>query len=447
VLDGAAKAATDTIAVLHAARGFGKTWWRLVRHIEKCMRGRKQRHIYAVATREQAKQIVIPTMDLICEDAPAHLKPVWQVSEHRYYFPSTDSVMILAGADDERGNLLRGPFADEITFDEAAFSRHCAYVLKAVLLPQATRRNGRIVVCSTSPESVGHDFVGICAEAKQTGNYHRFTIHDNPRLTPAQVERQAHEMADAMFKQEPWSDTFVRRELLCEFVTDTRRAVIPEFEEARHVVESYERPTWVDCYEGLDLGLVDLTHCLFGFWDFANATLVVEDEICANYMRTKKFAELAKAKEAELWSEIPYFANPSQHNKCPFGRYSDNEAQQLYDLAAEGMSFAPAIKVEKEAALNRLRHMFAAGKIKIYARCVNLLHQLKVGIWNERRTDYERLPGAGHLDGIDALVYMSRSIDYNRNPTPPLLGVSVHTHHVPPASKRTGNEFKKLLRR
>jgi hypothetical protein len=447
ILDDAARRATDTIAVLHAARGFGKTWWRLVRHTEKCLLKTKQRHVYAAPTREQAKQIVIPTMDMVIEDAPPHLKPIWQASDHRYYFPSTGSILIIDGADDERGNHLRGPFADEITFDEAAFARHCLYVLKSVLLPQATRRNGRIVVCSTSPESVGHDFVGISIEAQQAGSYFKFTIHDNPRLSLAQIEHQAREMAEQMFKAHPWDDTFVRRELLCEFVTDTRRAVIPEFDEAAHVIDEYERPEWVDCYDGLDLGLVDLTHLLLGYWDFANATLVIEDEICANYMRTAVFAEKAKAKERELWGAIPYCANPTKHNRCPFGRYSDNEAQQLFDLAGHGLSFAPAIKVDKEAALNRLRQMFASGKVKIHKRCVNLIHQLKVGIWNERRTDYERLPGAGHLDGIDALIYMSRSIDYNRNPVPPLLGVSHYTHHVPPVARRTNSELQKLIRR
>ncbi len=446
-LDAAAKKATDTIATLHAARGYGKTWWRLVRHNEGCLAKRKRRHIYAAPTREQAKQIVIPTMDMIIEDAPAHLRPVWHASDHCYWFPSTDSTLIIDGADDERGNHLRGPFAHEITFDEAAFSRHCAYVLKSVLLPQAQRTGGRIYAVSTSPESVGHDFVGVCAEAMRAGSYFKLTIHDNPRLTKEQIERQAYEMADHAFKDNPWMDTFVRRELLCEFVTDTRRAVIPEYDEAIHVTDACERPVWVDCYAGLDLGLVDLTHGLFGYYDFGNACLVIEDEVCGNYMRTAVFAEKVKAKESELWGNIPYFSNPTPHNKCPKGRYSDNEAQQLFDLAGMGLSFAPAIKTDKEVALNRLRQAFAAGKVKIHPRCVNLMHQLKVGIWNASRTDYERLPGAGHLDGIDALIYLSRSIDRNRNPTPPLLGVSNFTHYIPPATKRTHNELKKLIRR
>jgi hypothetical protein len=443
----ALRSVTQTIAVQHAARGYGKTWGRLVDHIEACRKKRKQRHIYAAPTREQAKQIVIPTMDLIIDDAPAEYRPVWQASEHRYFFPGTESYIVIDGADDDKGDHLRGPFAHMVTFDEAAFSRHCRYVLKSVLLPQAQRVRGQIVVCSTSPESVGHDFVGVSAEAKSEGAYQKFTIFDNPRLSDKEIQTQAREMASQEFKDDPWKDTFVRRELLCEFVTDLRRAVMPEFDAQLHVIEEHTRPEWVDCYEGLDLGLVDLTHALFGYYDFDRAKLVIEDEVVGQYMRTEVFAQRCKDKEKELWGSVPYFGAPSGlHNRCPWGRYSDNEAQQLYDLAAMGLPFAPAIKTDKEVALNRVRKDFARGKIEIHKRCVNLIHQLTVGIWNHNRSDYERLPGAGHLDGIDALIYMARMIDYNRNPVPPNLGVSRATHFVV-NSKRGTHPMAGIVRR
>jgi hypothetical protein len=403
--------------------------------------------IFAAPTRIEAEKIIDAVLPMVIDDAPEQYKPIERSSKHKYIFPSTGSTLLIEGADEKKGNHLRGPHAHYVVCDEAGFWRHCHYVVKSVLLPMAQRVHGKIVVQSTSPESVGHDFVGLCTETIGNSAYYKFTVFDNPRLAEEEIAKTAREMASKEFKHDPWSDTFVKRELLCEFVTDHRRAVIPEFDEALHVVDSYERPEWVDCYEGLDLGLVDLTHLLYGFWDFANATLVIEDELCGNYMLTKVFAEKAKARERELWGALPYYDNPTPHNRCPRGRYSDNEAQTLFDLAGYGLSFAPALKVEKEAALNRLRQLFVTGKVKINRRCVNLIHQLKVGIWNERRTDYERLPGAGHLDGIDALVYMSRSIDRNRNPVPPLLGVSIHTHHIQQVAKKTNQELRKLVTR
>lgn len=432
----AARATNSTITVIHAARGYGKTFDALLDCCEHGLSHRGQRMVFAAPTREDAKKIVSAVMPMVVEGAPLEYKPVWHASDHLYWFPSTDSVLIVEGADDDRGNHLRGPHIHKCVADEAGFWRHCAYVIKSVLLPQLQRVGGRIRVQSTSPESVGHDFVGLCEEAIRAGAYFKFTVHDNPRLTPDKIQRDAEEVSGKR-GEAVWRETSVRREFLCEFVTDTARAVIPEFDEDVHVGE-LDRPEWVDCYDGLDLGLVDLTHALFGHWNFAEAKLVIEDEIVGQYMRTKDVAELIKRKEEELWGKIPYFGAPNgKYNRCPWGRYSDNEAQQLYDLAGYGVSFAPAIKTDKEAAINRLRLMFAEGKVVIHPRCKSLIHQLKVGIWNERRTDYERLPNAGHLDGIDALVYMARMIDYNRNPVSPLVGIKSSTHFVP---GRTGNK-------
>lgn len=436
--------AAATMAVIHAARGYGKTFDALVDCCEVGLKARNQRMVFAAPSREDAKKIVSAVMPMVLEDAPQEFKPAWIASEHMYVFPSTNSVLIIEGADDDRGNHLRGPHIHYAVCDEAGFWRHCQYVIKSVLLPQIQRVNGRMRIQSTSPESVGHDFVGLCEEAIRKSSYFRFTVHDNPRLTPEKIQKDAEEMSGKI-GEAVWKETSVRREFLCEFVTDSNRAVIPEFDEAVHVGEAV-RPEWVDCYDGLDLGLVDLTHAIFGYWNFDDARLVIEDEMVGQYMLTKDVATKIKAKELELWGTIPYFGKNFGHNRCPWGRYSDNEAQQLYDLSGQGLSFAPAIKTDKEAAINRLRRMFSERKILIHPRCKSLIHQIKVGIWNERRYDYERLPGAGHLDGVDALVYMARMIDYNRNPVPPLLGVARSTHYVPNNPKQT-SPFSAILRR
>lgn len=442
------------VSVIHARRGYGKSWLFLTDAFETCIRlahkGEVARLIYAAPTREDAKKIVIPTGELIIAKAaadgvPRKLLPQWYATDHAFIFPATGARCIVEGADDDQGDHLRGPFAHKAYCDEAGFWRYLLYCLRSVLIPIVKRRAGKIFVASTSPKSVGHEFVALMAQAIQRGAYIKRTLDDDTTLTEREIDSYALEYGATV--EDGRRSTEFRREYLCDLVTDATRAVIPEFDEAKHVVADYERPEWVDCYEGLDLGLVDLTHLLYGYWDFANACLVIEDEICGNYMLTKEFAAIAKAREIELWGAIPYYSTPTPHNRCPRGRFSDNEAQTLYDLAGYGMSFAPAIKVEKEAALNRLRQMFANAKVKIHSRCVNLIHQLKVGTWNERRTDYERLPGAGHLDGIDGLVYMSRSIDRSRNPVPPLLNVSKFTHHIPPSSKRTNQELQKLIRR
>ncbi len=433
-LSRAAKEATTPITVLHAARGFGKSYNALVDCCEIGLSKQNQRMIFAAPTREEAQKIIDAVLPMVIDDAPPDVKPVERASKHLYTFPSTGSTLLIEGADDNRGNHLRGPHAHYVVCDEAGFWRHCNYVVKSVLLDQVMRVGGRMIVQSTSPESVGHEFVGLCEESIRNESYHKFTIFDNPRLTDQ--ERQARVEAMSGKKgEEAWRATSVRREFLCEFVTELERAVIPEFMPDIHVIDEYARPEFVDCYTFMDLGLVDLTHALFCYWDFERAVMVVEDELAMQYTRTAEVAEKVKKKELDLWGQIPYYGNVSMqsYNRVPWARFSDNDPQILFDLNGYGLNFSPAMKVEMETALHRLRLAFVSGKIEIHKRCTNLIHQLKVGIWNERRTDFERIPNAGHLDGVMALMYGWRMADMKRCPVPPLLGVTSSTHYVPPS--------------
>lgn len=412
------------VSVVHAARGYGKTWLALVLALEAALRHTNQRILFACPTREQARQIAVPTMGMLQEKLKGILHVKTQSTGHQYVLEN-GSTIILEGADDDRGNHLRGPHAHLIICDEAGFWRHCDYVVRSVLLPQAQRCSGRLIAISTSPESVGHEFVALCERAKRSGSYLRRTIDDNKHISAEEKAQFIEELGGI-------NATATKRELYCEFVVEENRAVIPEFDVSRHVKpEDPSMPIWRDRYVALDLGFIDNNHALFGWWDFDNARLVVEDEVMINYAKVTDLVESIKAKEKAIWGEKPVYM-----------RISDNDPQIIYDMAQNGLPFAPAIKNDKEAAINSLRTMFARDKIVINPRCQNLIHQLTVGIWNKQRTDYERLPGAGHLDGVDALVYLHRSIDRNHNPTPVNYGYQVDTHYIPKTHQKPN---KKLL--
>ena len=406
------------ISIVHAARGYGKTWLALVLAIECAARKGNRRIVYASPSREQSREIVVPTMSLLQERLEGALE-VKQVAATHQYRLRNNSIIILEGADDDHGNHLRGPFADLAICDEAGFWKYCDYAIHSVLYPVVKRRRGRILVLSTSPESVGHEFVGLCETAIRNGGYLKRTISENQDLTDEQKASYIEKLGGI-------NSTAVKRELYCEFVIESERAVVPEFDPGRHII-SVDAPPWRDCYTSVDLGFKDFTHTVYGYWDFNGARLIIEDESAANYARTEKTAETIKEKELELWGD---------HE--PHMRIADNDPQIIADLTAFGLGFSPTMKTDKEAAINSLRSMFAADKILIHPRCVQLIHQLKVGIWNKGRTDYERLPGAGHLDGIDALVYLNRMLDRNHNPKPAQLGYHVSTHFIP-ATKRTSD--------
>lgn len=413
------------IVIVHASRGYGKTYLALCMAIELGMRKPRSRIIYACPTREEAKKVMIPTMQMIMEEIGEIIGINRGFSDNVYKLPN-GTVILIEGADDDKGNHLRGPWADYVICDEAGFWRHFTYVLRSVLYPQVHRCGGKMIVISTSPESVGHEFVGECGEAKQNGGYLQRTIDDNEHLSQDEKDKLIKELGGA-------KSTAARRELWCEFVTDTQRAVIPEFNKERHVFDDFEQiPVWRDRYVFIDLGFNDFTHVLFGFWHFTEACLYIEDESAQTRALTTDTAEVIKDKEKILWGE---------HK--PHRRIADNDLQIIADLAKAGVNVFPTMKNDKEAQINSLRTMFQADKIKIHKRCVNLIHQLEVGIWNTSRTDYERLPGAGHLDGIDALVYGNRMLDRNHNPVPENYGYSSVTHFIPPSQAK--NKQKKLL--
>jgi len=401
--------------MLHAGRGWGKTWYFLSQCFEYGIKHPNSRIVYATQSRESVQQIVLPTYKLFTLEVPEEVRPVWRSQGHQFEI-GNGSVIVLEGADDDHGNKLRGAFAHLVIADECGFWRNPAYVINSILLPQVQRVGGKIYITSTSPESTGHEFYGFLNECQDNDTYYLQTVHDNPRVTPEQVEQYIKESGgrDADGKL----NTTFRREYLCEAVIDETRAVMPEFSKDKHVVDTYERPEFYQPYVFMDLGLIDYTHVLFGYYDFKQATIYIEDEIVQNYKTTADLAVKIKAKELQYY--------PRRDIK----RISDNELQQLTDLSiTHGLHFAPTTKYDKEAAINDVRLMFQSDRIKISKRCTNLIHQLSVGIWNNRRNDYERLPGAGHLDGIDALIYGVRHVDYHKNPVPFNHGVSRHTHH------------------
>lgn len=408
------------ISVVHAARGYGKTWLALVLAIECAARKGNRRIVYASPSREQSREIVVPTMALLQERLAGALD-VKQIAATHQYRLDNGSVIILEGADDDHGNHLRGPFADLAICDEAGFWKYCDYAIHSVLFPVVRRRSGRILVLSTSPESVGHEFVGLCETAIRNGGYLKRTIEENRDLTNA-------EKAAYIEKLGGRQSTATKRELFCEFVIEADRAVVPEFVEQKHTGDC-EAPLYRDRYTFTDLGFKDFTHSLFGYWDFNQARLVIEDENAVNYELTTKTAEGIKAKEAALWGE---------HK--PYMRVADNDPQIIADMGALGVYFAPTKKTDVEAAINSMRSLFAQDKILIHPRCKQLIHQLKVGIWNKGRTDFERLPGAGHLDGVMALCYGHRMMNKNHNPTPANLGYHISTHFIPESKRRGPSE-------
>ncbi len=413
------------ITVLNCPRRFGKSYWIVQTAIRHAHRNPNSQIRVAAPTQKQIKSIFIPLVDQILNQFPSELMP--EHSNGTWTFPN-GSKIILAGADYKDGDALRGVASDLILVDEAGFTKNLKYLVQDILLPQTITTNGRVILASTPPKSMDHDFSNIyIPRAVAETSYLKRTIYDNPMITPEKIAEIIIECGGAD------TDTW-KREYMCELISDSSALIIPEFRADIHIKQN-PMPNFYRPYVGCDFGLKDFTAIVFGYFDFNRQTLVIQDEFIANYQTTSQIGDAIKAIEKRLWDGC----------KFPPDRLGDNELQTLWDLSREhGLQIKPALKWDKETAISSLRTCFQSNKIEIWPACKKLIHQLQNGTWNDKRSTFERSDSTGHCDAIDALIYLNRHIRRRENPFP--TETYSHSTHFIPKPKIDHGEWGKIFR-
>lgn len=386
---------------------------------------------FSAPTMLDLEEIYHPIQDEILETCPDALRPTWQTTRGRghYFFPSTGSRLFLFGVDGKHYKKGRGKKSHLSVVDEAAACEpNCedgvsGYV-RSILLPQTFGVNGRIAIATTPPETPGHPSSSLKAWCQAIpGAYAKRTLDDNAEAFGPDVVREYER------EQGGRDSTAFRREYLCEWIVDEARAAVPEFAAHREkiVVEPVE-PAWYFPLEAMDVGFrPDPTHCLFGFWDFERAKLVVLAEFFERNALTDTIAAGVRATEAATWPWLElemkrtpggtFEHEPWRKERREIFRHSDTELRLIADLNKQGLHFAPTAKDEKEAQVAELRLFVRSERLEIHPRCVQLIRSLDTTVWNKQRTEWER--GAdGHGDGVDALLYMLRNAPRARNPVP-----------------------------
>jgi predicted metal-binding protein len=426
---------------INFSRRRGKTYLLCGLAIEQAMSAPNQQIYYAAATAKAIKKMVRPNFKRILRMFPKDIEVKWKALEGEFEFPN-GSVITLAGCDNQNYENLRGTDAHLIIVDEAGFIDELDSVLDDVLMPMTLETNATVIISSTPPKSLDHAACAIAEECLSAGRYFHQTIYDNPRLTHAQVEKFIDKLSRGKSRSNFMKGPTFRREMLAEFVADENDAVVQEwFEHAATSVRSVETPAYCDRYVSMDIGFRDGWGVLFGYWDFQEARLVIEDELLFFAKRTEYVVQECRAKEAELW-------NTGGIEKTPlpvYRRISDNDLLTIADMASMGYFTSPTAKDDKENQVNRLREWVAAGKIVIRPNCQRLIRQLSNTIWNEQRNDFVRTK-EGHGDLLDALIYLCRNVDRQHNPFPNGVAPSTYTHVVTPMyfRNRMSSEAKVL---
>lgn len=419
---------------LECARRFGKTTTVLCYVFEKLRQNQNWTARWCEPWKNQCREIVMPEVDKIQAKFPHDLRFHWVSTDSHYIHPGSGSRLYLRGVNDDRGESARGPTSNIIIADEFGSWNTPEYTVNEVLRPQLLTTNGQFIFMSSPAADLAHPYYEHMEKAIAEKRFIQKTIYQNETLTEEKIQEIIKEVGG------PHTAAW-RREYLCQPVSDPERLVIPEYKAEIHDIEDDEvRPQFCTKFVGADFGWNDHTALLFAYWDFERRKLVIEDEHLVAGENSENIAKVAKSKEIELWG-----------GELPAVRTADANKQQIYDLMTMcNYPVTPAVKDDKFAAINALRLRFGAGEILIKKRCERLRYQLKVGLWNERRTDFQRGERTGHLDAVAALVYLNRTVRLHEhlNPIPANLGVSQYTHWVDSSAMSTGDghALKKAFR-
>lgn len=459
------------------SRQYGKTFIGLLVSTEEAIRHTGWSIGYTAATRADLWQFVQPNMATLLSDCPDELRPRWNGQTNDYEFPS-GSIIHLAGVNNGHENDARGPRRHLMVNEECAFVDRFGYLHDSVELPMLTTTGGRILNITTPAETPAHESFSYMVKCRQRGNYIRRTLRDNQHVSEAAKAKLVAEAGG-------WESTTARREFGCEWITDETRAIVREYTEeldAELCASEPSGPTFETPTVAMDVGFEDYHHILFGYYDFRRGKRVIQAEVRHQRATTDKIAASILETEARLWGHVPTLdaealrklspdaleafksaqalAAETQAQRPARGlpalkppvRWSDTDLRLIADLGElHRLGFLPTAKDDKEAQVNALRISLKNKGWHISPKCVHLRRQLRLGVWNKQRTEFDRSKEDGHFDAVDAALYFNRNVDIYVNPYPALPdGVTSATHLIPAAMLRpqgTAATLESMFRR
>jgi PBSX family phage terminase large subunit len=434
------KSTNNSILVWLLARQTGKTYALLTLGVKECLTKPYSIVKYLTDTKLHARTLAEPQMRRILEDCPEDLKPEYIQSQFLYVFKN-GSQLQMAGSDGNSAERLRGQTSNLVLVDEAGFVSNLDNIMKDILLPTLIHSGGRTILASSPPKEPDHDFVQYIERAEQEKLLTVKTVYDNPLLDQEQI--------DNIIKQYPGgvNSSGFRREFMCEMIKDENLAVLPEVDDEllEQIVKEHELPPFYHKYVAMDIGFKDLTVVLYGYYDFREDKIIIQDEIVKNgkEIHLPVFTRELQEKERELW------VHPLTHEFMkPDMRVSDINPFVIQEIniyskkhnPEHPLDFSIASKHDKLANINKLRVMLANQKIIINPKCETTIRHLKHCKWKDKsaKDDFARSQDDGHYDAVDALLYFTRAVNYNKNPYPLSYGFDIKNLHVENRSKFGG---------
>ena len=394
------------------ARRSGKTRTLCVLAIEQCLSQPRSIVKFLSPTKKQVERNIRPLMSEILETCPSDIRPELKAKDDIYYFANGSEIQ-LAGSESGNIDSLRGGFAHICIIDEAQDVSDLRNAISSVLLPTTSTTEGKILLAGTPPKNYDHEFLEYVEQCSVEGSLVKRTVYHNPRMSKKEIDIQAKAMGG-------YDSEDFRREFLCEIIKSSTDSVIPEFteEKALELVKEWPRPVFYAPITAMDLGYKDYTVVLFGYHDFKNDKVIIEDEIVTHgaNMYLSQLGKDIQKKEEDLWIE------PLTQEVIPVKkRVSDHDLIAINEIRKATLNkivFIPANKSDKMAGINFLRNLIKSNKLIINPRCKTLVHHLKNARWAKSKETFARCPFGSHYDAVDTCHYLARAIDYKFNPYP-----------------------------
>jgi len=447
---------------VNCSRRIGKTYLAGVISAEICIKKKNARVRFGAPTGEDLEEIILPIFSEIFSDCPPWLEPEYKTQKKKFVFKNGAEIK-LSGVDKGNHTKLRGPRADLCVAEEGGFMECLKTLIHDIFMPQLMYSDtGFILLNSTPSDSPGHFYTEYCQKLELIGSYIEKTIWDNPRLGLEEMLEFAEE-ANCEVNWDLFRDlvrngldpfnlderrkhaselitevtTTWRREYLAEHVIEETRAVIPEFTKERQelIIKEWPKPEVYHPIVVGDTGFKDATVFAFGYYDFINAKVVIEDELVLYSPNSQEIAENA------LRIEQLRFSDTDNH---PI-RFGDGDLIVLNDLTVlHGFHINPVRKDALEAQVNCLRQDVKAQNLVIHPRCKTIINHIKFGIWDKPRKKFDRSSEHFHFDGLAAAIYFVRHVDRNTNPYPPDYKKHWSKHYIPESIYKKEHALEKL---
>ena len=411
--------------VINCARQFGKSFTELVVMVEYAIRYPDSTMLFVSPLKSQAFEIIYgKSFFRIFESCPAHLLP--KNNRETLTFANNSRIRV-GGTDNHNYENLRGGSASMLILDEAGFMSHLDSGVLPALRPMLQETKGKTIYSSTPPPNLDHPYVDIYRDHRDKGHVNHFTIFDNKNMDDDGLTKLLEETGST---REHYTTLF-RREFMAEFVQEDTVQIARDWnDENVAAVEHDEFFPYYHKYVALDPGVVDLTAVLYGYYDFQQAKLIIEDEFTINgpELTTELLSNAIKDQLHALnYSEKPYRLIADNNNL-----HLIQDLGKLYGLPFIGTSKTrlESKNNQDEGMVNKLNMWLRQGRVIIHPRCEQLLGCLRYGIWVESNgtRQFGKSKKYGHFDHLAALMYLVRNVDIYTNPVP-------HTHNFNPETQ------------